>query len=84
MLWRALDRSFRTISANIQWTHDLEGVCTEGSLKTVPRHRWEDNLKMDHKETGWKNVGWIRQAPDIGKWLDLVNMVINLRVMRSF
>jgi hypothetical protein len=22
------------------------------------RHRWEDNIKMDLRETGWGNVDW--------------------------
>jgi hypothetical protein len=24
-----------------------------------PRHRWEDNIKMDMKETGWEGMDWI-------------------------
>jgi hypothetical protein len=24
-----------------------------------PRHRWEDNFKVDLKEIGWKGVDWI-------------------------
>jgi hypothetical protein len=28
-------------------------------LKVRPRHRWEDNFKMDLKETGQENVDWI-------------------------
>jgi hypothetical protein len=24
-----------------------------------PRGRWEDNITMDHRETGWKVVDWI-------------------------
>jgi hypothetical protein len=23
-----------------------------------PRHRWEDNIRMDVRERGWKDVGW--------------------------
>jgi len=29
-----------------------------------PTLRWEDNIKMDHKETGWEGVDWIRLAKD--------------------
>jgi hypothetical protein len=24
-----------------------------------PRRRWEDNIRMDLRETGWKGVDWI-------------------------
>jgi hypothetical protein len=24
-----------------------------------PRHRWEDNIRMDLKEIGWEGVNWI-------------------------
>jgi hypothetical protein len=24
-----------------------------------PRHRWEDNIKKDLKEAGWRGVDWI-------------------------
>ena len=27
-----------------------------------PRHRWEDNVKMDLKGIGWKGVEWILLA----------------------
>jgi hypothetical protein len=29
-----------------------------------PRHRWEDNTKMDLKEIEWKGVDWIFLAYD--------------------
>jgi hypothetical protein len=29
-----------------------------------PRHRWEDNIRMDLKEVGWKSVYWIHLAQD--------------------
>jgi hypothetical protein len=25
-----------------------------------PKHRWEDNIKMDHKEVGCGGMDWIR------------------------
>jgi hypothetical protein len=24
---------------------------------------WEDSVKMDHKEVGWKDMGWVRILP---------------------
>jgi hypothetical protein len=29
-----------------------------------PRHRQEDNIGMDLKETGWEDVEWIHLAQD--------------------
>jgi hypothetical protein len=40
-----------------------------------PRHRWEDNIKMAHKETECEGVDWILLA----QWA-LVNMVMNLHI----
>jgi hypothetical protein len=28
------------------------------------RCRWEDNIRWDFKETGWKGVDWIHMAQD--------------------
>jgi hypothetical protein len=45
-----------------------------------PRHRCEDNIKMDLQEVGWEGVDWIDMAQDRDRWRALVNMVMNLRV----
>jgi hypothetical protein len=45
-----------------------------------PRHRWEDNIKMDLREIGFGNVDWIHLAQDRNTWRTLVNTVVNLRV----
>jgi hypothetical protein len=29
-----------------------------------PRHRWEDNIKMDLREVGWGGMDWINLAQD--------------------
>jgi hypothetical protein len=29
-----------------------------------PARRWEDNIKIDFKETVWQNVNWIYLAQD--------------------
>jgi hypothetical protein len=29
-----------------------------------PRHRWEDNVKMDLREIGWGGMDWINLAQD--------------------
>jgi hypothetical protein len=40
-----------------------------------PRHRWEDNIKMDLRD-----VDWIHWAQYRDRWWALVNTVMNLRV----
>jgi hypothetical protein len=45
-----------------------------------PRHRLEDNIKIDPKLMGWKGVDWVHQVHDKGPWRAVVNMVMNLRV----
>jgi hypothetical protein len=45
-----------------------------------PRHRWEDNIKMDLGEEGFGDVDWIRLAQDRDRWQALVNTVMSLRV----
>jgi hypothetical protein len=27
-----------------------------------PKHRWENNIRMDLREIGWEGVNWIRVA----------------------
>jgi hypothetical protein len=44
-----------------------------------PRHRWEDNIKMDLQDVGWC-VDWIELAQDKDRWRALVNAVMNVRV----
>ena len=45
-----------------------------------PRHRWEDNIKMDLQEVRCEGMDWIELAHDRDKWRALVNGVMNLRV----
>jgi hypothetical protein len=45
-----------------------------------PRHRWENNIKMDLREVGWEGADWIDLAQNRYRWLALVYTVINLRV----
>jgi len=45
-----------------------------------PRHRWEDNIKMDRQEVGCGVMDWIVLAEDRDSWRALVNAVMNLRV----
>jgi hypothetical protein len=45
-----------------------------------PRHRWEDNIKVDLREIGWGGMDWIHLAQDRDQWRALVNTVMNLQV----
>jgi hypothetical protein len=44
-----------------------------------PRCRWEENIKVDHREMGWRRIDWIYLARDRDQWKAFVNMVMNLR-----
>jgi hypothetical protein len=47
-----------------------------------PRHRWEDNIRMDLQEVGSGGVDWIGLAQDRDRWQAIVNAVMNLRVQK--
>jgi hypothetical protein len=42
----------------------------------IPRHRWEDNMKMDLQEVGCGGYGLDRPRSDRDKWWALVNTVM--------
>jgi hypothetical protein len=44
-----------------------------------PRHRWEDNIKMDLQDVGCEGTDWIELTQDRDRWRALVNAVMNLR-----
>jgi hypothetical protein len=46
----------------------------------IPKHRWEDNIRMCLKERGWEGVDWMYLAQERDQWQSLVNMVMNLQV----
>jgi hypothetical protein len=45
-----------------------------------PRHRWENNIKMDISEIGINGAKWIQLAQDRVQWRAFVNTVMNFRV----
>jgi len=45
-----------------------------------PRHRWEDNIKMDFQEVGGGCGEWMDLDQDKERWRALVNTVMNFRV----
>jgi hypothetical protein len=44
-----------------------------------PKHRWEDNIKMELREIGIDGASWIQLTQDRVRWLAFVNTVMNLR-----
>jgi hypothetical protein len=46
-----------------------------------PRHRWEDNIKLDLREIGIDGANWIQLAQDRVHWRAFVNMVMKLWVL---
>jgi hypothetical protein len=45
-----------------------------------PRHRWQDNIKLEIREIRIDGTSWIRLAQDRVQWWAFVNKVMNLRV----
>jgi hypothetical protein len=45
-----------------------------------PRHRWEDNIRMNLKEIGINTKKWVDSAQDNNYWRDLANAASNLQV----
>jgi hypothetical protein len=45
-----------------------------------PRRRWEDSIKMDHREIEWVGMDWIDLAQDRDQWRAFVNTIMNLWV----
>jgi hypothetical protein len=45
-----------------------------------PRHRWEDNIRIDFQEVGCGGMDWIGLAEDRGRWWAIVNGVMDLQV----
>jgi hypothetical protein len=45
-----------------------------------PRRRWQNNIKTDLQEVGFRSMDWMKLAQDRDRWRTLVNVVMNLRV----
>jgi hypothetical protein len=45
------------------------------------RRRWEDGIRMYLREIGWGSIDWIQLDRDRDRRRDLVNTVMNLRVL---
>jgi hypothetical protein len=45
-----------------------------------PRRRFVNNIKMDHREVGWRSMDWIDLAQVSDRWQALVKAVMKLSV----
>jgi hypothetical protein len=45
-----------------------------------PRCRWEGNVDMYFRETGWEDVDWLHLGKDRDRWRAIVETILNLRV----
>jgi hypothetical protein len=45
-----------------------------------PKHRWEDNIKMNFHAAGYGGMHWIELAQDSNRWQAPVNSVVNFQV----
>jgi hypothetical protein len=45
-----------------------------------PRRSWEDNIRMDLREAGWRGVDWTHMVQDRDQWRSPVNMAMKLQV----
>jgi len=60
------------------------GARREGKMPLErPRHRWEDNIKMNLQKVGWGGIDWNDPTQDRDRWRALVNTVIHLRVPQN-
>jgi hypothetical protein len=53
----------------------LVGKSEGNKLLERPKHRWEDNIKMDIKVLGRERVGWIHLAQNRTQCVFLVNTI---------
>ena len=42
-----------------------------------PRHRWEDNIRMNLADVGIERMNWIQLAEDRNRWKAFVNATLN-------
>jgi hypothetical protein len=62
------------------WVREYEGKKPPGR----PRHRWDDNIKLDCRETLLEGVDCIRVDQFCYLWLALVNTERTIRFMGNF
>ena len=58
----------------------LTGTPTGNIPLGRPRHRWEDNIRIDLKEIDISTRNWVDEPQDRDHWRTLVNVTLNLWV----
>ena len=69
-LWGIGEGVYRVLVGKPEWKR----------LLGRPRHRWENNIKMDLHEVSCGDIDWIDLAQDGDRCRALINAVMNLRV----
>ena len=62
---------------NTYWV--LVGKSEGKRLLVRHRHKWEDNIEIDHTEIGWEGMNWICLSRDTDCQQAVVNMVMKCR-----
>jgi hypothetical protein len=75
-----MDKPYNTNGGDEDCREDIGGKSRRKRPLGRPRHRLEDNIKMDLREIGWGDIDWIDLTQDRDQWRAFVNMVMNLRV----
>jgi hypothetical protein len=55
------------------WHENLKERVLRRSMR-----KWDVNIILILKETGWESVDWIHLAQDVDQWRTLVNTAMNL------
>jgi len=66
-------------SRRMRWAGNVARM-GERCIQSIPRRRWEHNIKMDLEEVGFEGMDWIDLARDEDRWRALVNAVMNFRI----
>ena len=69
----ALMKSFKVLTVK----------ATGKKLLRSPRHRWEDNIRMDLKEIGISMRNWVNSSQVMDYWRALVSAELNLQVSQA-
>jgi hypothetical protein len=65
-------------SRRVRWAGFLVGKPEGKRPLGRPRHRWEDNIKMNLQEVGCGDMDWIDLAEDGDRWQAVVHAVMSL------
>jgi hypothetical protein len=60
----------------VAWMGNRRGPCRvlAGDHLEDPRHRWEDNIKIDLQEVEWEGMAWIVVSQDGNGVLELLRV----------